>query len=262
MGRGNGYIVGFATAVCLVCSIFVAGLAVALKPLQEINKVIDRQEKVLAVVGLLDPDAHLSAAEVQALFDQNIKARVVNLADGTFVEGVDAKTFDQQKLLSDPATSTDALPNPAGVRRMPTQALVYALNDPQGNLEVLVLPVEGKGLWSTLYGYLALERDLNTVRGLTFYQHGETPGLGGEVDNPRWKGLWPGRTLFDEKGMAVIEVVKGAAGPVATAPHKVDGLSGATLTSRGVTHLLQLWLGDKGFKPLLTNLAKEKGGKS
>ena len=261
MGRSNGYIIGFAAAVCLVCSIFVSGLAVALKPQQEQNKVLDRQVKVLTVVGLLDEGSTASPAEIQKLFDENIKAKVVDLESGEYVDNIDAKTFDQKKLLSDPMMSTDITPNPAGVPRVPKQALVYHVTDAAGNLEVLVLPIEGKGLWSTLYGYLALESDLNTVRGITFYQHGETPGLGGEVDNPRWKSLWPGRKVFDADNQPVIEVVKGQAGPVAEAPHKIDGLSGATLTSRGVTHLVQLWMGDKGFGHYLDKL-RAKGDRS
>ena len=106
---------------------------------------------------------------------------------------------------------------------------------------------------------MALEGDLRTIRGLTFYEHKETPGLGGEVDNPRWKALWNGRLAFDDALAPVIQVVKGPAGSVADAPHSVDGLSGATITSRGVTTLLQFWLGPEGFGPYLTRLRAERG---
>jgi len=122
-----------------------------------------------------------------------------------------------------------------------------------GELQAMIFPIEGKGLWSTLYGYIALAPDANTVVGITFYDHGETPGLGGEVDNPRWKSLWPGRKVFDERGNPVIQVKKGSAGPPAKDPHQVDGLSGATLTSRGVTALVQFWLGENGYGPYLAS---------
>ena len=111
----------------------------------------------------------------------------------------------------------------------------------------VALPIEGKGLWSTLYGFLVLGSDGATIRGITFYQHGETPGLGGEIDNLDWKALWDGRQAFDADGRPVIEVVKGKA----SGPTEVDGLSGATLTSRGVTNLVRFWLGDNGFGPYL-----------
>jgi Na+-transporting NADH:ubiquinone oxidoreductase subunit C len=120
-------------------------------------------------------------------------------------------------------------------------------------LKAIILPIEGKGLWSTLYGYLALAPDANTVVGITFYDHGETPGLGGEVDNPRWQALWPNRKAYDARGNAALRVKKGRAGPPEEDPHQVDGLSGATITSRGVTALIQFWLGDDGFGPYLAS---------
>jgi Na+-transporting NADH:ubiquinone oxidoreductase subunit C len=120
-----------------------------------------------------------------------------------------------------------------------------------GELEALIVPISGQGLWSTLYGYIALAPDTNTIRGITFYQHAETPGLGGEVDNPRWKALWVGRKAFDKNGRPAITVKKGRAGPADTDPYNVDGLSGATITSRGVGNLVRFWLGDDGFGPYL-----------
>jgi Na+-transporting NADH:ubiquinone oxidoreductase subunit C len=107
------------------------------------------------------------------------------------------------------------------------------------------------GLWGTLYGYIALAADTQTVRGITFYQHKETPGLGGEVDNARWKALWPGRKVYDARGRPILNVKKGRAGPVESDPHNVDGLSGATITSRGVGHLVRFWLGEEAFGPYL-----------
>ena len=126
---------------------------------------------------------------------------------------------------------------------------------------LVVLPVEGLGLWGTLYGFVALEGDLRTIRGLTFYEHKETPGLGGEVDNPRWKALWRDRLAFNDDRQPVIRVIKGPAGPAPDAPYSVDGLSGATITSRGVTNLLQFWLGPDALGPYLTRLRDEGGAR-
>lgn len=245
------YTVGFAAAVCVTCSIFVASAAVLLRDRQEENRLIDRQKKVLSVVGLMAPDEQLTPEQVRTRFNDNLKAQVVDLKTGKADPSADPASFDQQAAQSDPERSRPAPENGAKVQRVPNQGLVYRMEDESGALQALVLPIEGKGLWSTLYGFLALGSDCNTIRGITFYQHAETPGLGGEVDNPRWKNLWPGRRAFDQQGQAKIAVAKGPAGSVETDPHRVDGLSGATLTSRGVTELVRFWIGEHGFGPLL-----------
>ncbi len=252
--RSNGYIFGFAALVCAVCGVVVAGSAVSLKDRQDANQRLDKQKKVLSVAGLLTAEEDLEPADVQKRFTDNIQVKVVDLKSGQVAKDVDVATFDQQKAAKDPATSAAAPANKAKVQRLPKRANVYLVMK-AGAVDKYVFPVEGKGLWSTLYGYLALEKDLNTIAGLTFYQHGETPGLGGEVDNAKWKGLWPGRKAFKD-GKPAIRVVKGAAPPADKAPHKVDGLSGATLTSNGVTYLLQFWLGENGFGPYLNHLKK------
>ena len=162
--------------------------------------------------------------------------------------------FDQQKAKSDPARSETAPDNRAGIKRVPKQALVFEIVGTGGDIEAIVLPIEGLGLWSTLYGFVALDADTRTVRGLTYYDHGETPGLGGEVDNTRWKALWPGRQVLGDGWQPEIEVIKGAAGAPADDPHRVDGLSGASITSRGVTEMLRFWLGSEGFGPYLERI--------
>jgi len=258
MAYSNAYTLGFAAAVCGVCSIFVAGSAVLLKEKQETNKVLYRYEKVLNVAGLVQPGETLTAAEITKRFEDNIEQRIVELDTGKYAESIDAKTFDQRATAKDPATSEAAPPNPAKVLRIPKYASVYHVMEGD-TVRKLIIPIEGKGLWSTLYGFLALESDAQTVSGITYYEHGETPGLGGEVDNPKWKALWPGRKIFDEKGEVAIEVIKGQAGPADKAPFKVDGLSGATLTSRGVTYMIQFWLGPDAFEPYLENFRANEG---
>ncbi|MHA7836897.1 MAG: Na(+)-translocating NADH-quinone reductase subunit C [bacterium] len=248
MQHSTGYIVGFAIAVCLVCALLVSGSAVTLKPLQEANIVLDRQKKVLTVAGLIEEGQSLSTQEVARIFDENVRPKVIELDSGELVPGIDPAGFDQQAAMSDPDRSEPAPRNAAKVQRVPEHGLVFEIVE-DGRLEAMIFPIEGKGLWSTLYGYIALAPDANTVVGITFYDHGETPGLGGEVDNPRWKALWPGRKVFDDRGNPVLRVKKGSAGPPSEDPHQVDGLSGATLTSRGVTALVQFWLGENGYGP-------------
>jgi len=239
------YIIGFSAAVCIVCSLLVSTAAVALKDDQEANIVLDRQQNVLSAAGLIAPGEFVGAEQVAELF-KKMQPVVVDLQAGKELPDVDASIFDQRKVTKS-----------AGIARLPKQALVYKLVE-DGRLKELILPIEGKGLWSTLYGFLALEADGRTVCGITFYQHGETPGLGGEIDNPKWKALWKGRKAYDEDWAPKIEVIKGYAGKVEEDPYRIDGLSGATLTSRGVSYLVQFWLGENGFGPYLQNL-RESG---
>lgn len=134
-------------------------------------------------------------------------------------------------------------------------AKVFLVNDEAGNLSRVILPVRGKGLWSTMSGFIALDKDFNTVLGFGFYSHAETPGLGGEVDNPKWKSIWLGKKIYSESGEVKVSVIKGHVDAgTSDAEYKVDGLAGATLTSNGVNNLVKYWMGDDGFKPFLTNL--------
>lgn len=243
-----------ALLVCLVCSVFVAGAAVALKPIQADNRLLDKQRSILAIAGLGDPG--MSASQVKALFDERIVARVVDLQSGTFTDAQDPRTFDPLRAAKDPKLS-DSLPSEqdiASIKRRERFSTVY-LVERNGRLDTLILPVRGYGLWSTLYGFMAIKGDLNTVAGMGFYQHAETPGLGGEVDNPKWKALWRGKTLFDDHGSLAVKVVKGGVDPQnPNAGHQVDALAGATLTSNGVNNLLHFWLGEQGFGPFIAKL--------
>jgi len=255
MQRSASYSLIFATLVCFVCAVVVSLSAVSLKDLQDTNADLDKQKNVLIAAGLATEDEVLTAEEVAERFAP-IESVVIDLETGEELEDVDPSGFDQLQRSMDPTTSRSAPENPARVQRLPNEALVYKMTDDQG-LQLLILPVEGKGLWSTLYGFLALDRDLTTIRGITFYQHKETPGLGGEVDNPKWKGLWPGRKAFNENDELAIQVIRGQAGTAQDDPHRVDGLSGATMTSRGVSSLVRFWLGEHGFGTYVEKLKNE-----
>ncbi len=244
----------FVVAIVLAaaCSLLVSGAAIGLRSMQEANKVRDRKKNILIVAGLYD-----AKAAVEKSFQQ-IEPRVVDLATGEYAaeDQFDPETFDQRAAAKDPNLSV-TIPSEkdlAGIGRREKYSLVYLVKK-DDKLDQVILPVDGKGLWSTLYGFLALDGDLNTVKGITFYEHAETPGLGGEVDNPTWKAKWAGKKVYDDKGGVQLVVVKGVADE--SSPHQVDGLSGATLTANGVTNLVQYWLGDDGFKKLLERLKSQ-----
>jgi Na+-transporting NADH:ubiquinone oxidoreductase subunit C len=125
----------------------------------------------------------------------------------------------------------------------------------------LILPVYGPGLWSTMRGFLAVDPDGNTIRGLRFYEHAETPGLGDQIDKPAWRAQWAGKKLYANGSQPRIEVIKGfvdASSP--DSAYQVDGLAGATLTGRGVTNLIRYWSGPDAFGPYLAKRRSEEAG--
>lgn len=250
MEHSAGRTVAFTTVLCVVFAVLVSSVAVSLKDRQDENKRLDKIKNVLRVAGLMTADESLEPDEINRRFEQSLEAHVIDLSSGELMDGMSPLDFDQRKAAKDPDRSRPAPTNLAKVRRVPNNALVYLIRD-EGEVQGIVIPVEGYGLWGTLYGYLALEEDTRTVLGITFYEHKETPGLGGEVDNPRWKGLFPGRLAFDENWEPQLRLKKGSAGSVEDDPYQVDGLSGATITSNGVTNMIKFWLGEDGFGPYL-----------
>ena len=251
-----------ALSVCFVCSVVVSGAAVSLKPERLANKELDRNKNILIAAGLFEKGV-TQDSEVEGLF-KAFEIGIVDLqeqrlltADEVEQTKINFDRYDQRKAAKDPTMSI-ALNTGEDIASISTRAdysIIYLLKR-EGELQRIVLPVHGYGLWSTLYGFISVQADGNTVSGITFYEHQETAGLGGEVDNPRWKGLWPGKKIYDENGAVTLEVIKGSVVPgTAQADYQVDGLSGATLTSRGVSNLLEYWLGNQAFGPVLKELA-------
>ena len=241
-----------AIGVSLVCSILVSAAAVLLKPRQEDNATRYRQQIVLQVAGLYEPGTDI--AEVFA----DIDVRLVELSSGDYADVFDAREFDEIAAAKDPALGV-AIPadkDVAGIRRRSMYAPVYLVRD-GAQISEIILPVYGTGLWSTMYGYVALASDGSTVRGLRFYQHAETPGLGDQIDRAEWLEQWPGKQVYDATGDVRISVIRGQVQQGDDAIYQVDGLSGATLTGRGVTQLLHYWLGPDGFGPYLQQFTSQ-----
>ena len=254
------YIVGFAAIICVLCSALVSSTAVLLKEKQDVNKLLDKQKKVLAVAGLIADGSSPSVDEVQAIFDTKIDIQIIDMTSDSITEDsgiTEPLVYNQQVAAKNVKSSFSVDANKAKVKRIPNHIVMYTIKDDAGAPVLYVLPIEGMGLWGTMYGFIALETDGNTISGLTYYSHKETPGLGAEVDNPSWKAKWPGRLVHADSDEIAIKVIKGAAASVEEAPNSVDGLSGATLTSNGVTNMLRFWLGTEGFGPLLAQLTAE-----
>lgn len=252
--HGTAYTMGFAAAVCLVCSVFVCLSAVALKDRQEENKKLDKQKNVLKAAGMLAPDEDADAAKISELY-KTVEPLVIDMKTGAVQKDVDAASVDMRAALADASKSFAAPKNDAKVLKIPNIAVAYQVM--KGTTPtMLILPINGKGLWSTMYGFLALDVDTKTIKGVSFYEHGETPGLGGEIENPKWTALWKERIALNDSFEPVFKVIKGVAGSTEDAPHEVDGLSGATLTCNGVTGTVNFWLGADAFGPFLENFRK------
>ena len=241
-----------AVSLCLVCSALISFSAVELRDLQEANKTLDKQSKILSAAGLLDEDT-----DVTELF-QSIEARIVNLETGEFDSEISLADYEESAYSRNPATSIELTSENdiALLKRRENFQTVYLHYD-FDSLNAVILPVRGYGLWGTMKGYLALEPDLKTIIGLEFFDHKETPGLGGEVDNPNWKNIWVGKEIY-QSGDVKLQVIKGAVDKnMNDAKYMVDGLSGATLTSRGVSNMIEYWFSDSGYLKLLENFDYE-----
>ena len=233
-----------AVSLCLVCSMVVSFAAVNLKNIQEINKAVDKQKNILQVAGV-----YYEGVDVQKKFS-SFEPVVVDLNKGKFTNKFDPITFDDRAAAQDPELSISLKDDPASIGRRTNFATVYLLKKEDGSLDKVILPIHGYGLWSTLYGFIALENNGNDIFGLQFYQHAETPGLGAEVDNPKWKAQWKGKKLNNDNGELMITVAK----TQKYKEHHIDALAGATLTSNGVDNLVKFWMGESGFKKFLNNL--------
>ena len=229
----------------LVCSIIVSGAAVALKLKQDEQKALDVQRNILTVAGLMKED---NASVIKDTYNKFIEPRLVDLQSGDFVQASkeDVEKFDPKTAVKSTALS-QAIPveqDKAGIKVRANQARVYLVKDEQGQVNQVILPMYGRGLWSTMYGFVAVAPDANTIKGITYYDQGETAGLGGFVD----------KKLFDDDQRVAIRIAKNAS---SNKEYGVDALSGATLTSNGVQGSFDYWFSQNGFGPFL---AKFKAG--
>jgi Na+-transporting NADH:ubiquinone oxidoreductase subunit C len=238
-----GKTVGVVVAVCLVCSIIVSSAAVGLRSLQETNAALDKQSNIIDAAGLTD----LAAGDIAGTFAKYVEERFVDLATGEYVDVPEG--YDMYKAGKHPEYTVRVEDSNVGFRQRASIASVYVVKDETGEVVRVILPVHGSGLWDLMFGLLAIDADGNTVRELVYYQHKETPGLGGEIQNPSWKAKWNGKKLFKD-GELAIRVKKNVGN---SDPYAVDALSGATLTSNGVQNTLTYWIGENGYGPYLKN---------
>lgn len=223
MRQSNLYTIVFIIITSLVAALILSVSSTMLKERQERNAELDVKKNILYAVNLLKKDS-----DPEKLYKDYIRSFVVN-SEGKVLE----KSSPAEKI-----NFERELEKQPGDREYP---VFMSISDKDGKISAYCIPIVGKGLWSTLYGYLALETDLKTIKGISFYKHAETPGLGGEIENPEFQRNFYGKKILSESGELVsVTVLKGKTRPNSpTLIHEVDGISGATLTSNGVNKLLK-----------------------
>ena len=242
----------------VVCSLVVSGSVVLLRPIQLNNQLLDRSGNIMQLTGLLPDGGATDDEELLGLF-KSLDARVVNVGEGEFDANFDPYTFDARKAAGDPELS-EAIPpgaDVAGLGRRSRFKTVYLVWGDAG-LDRIILPIRGAGMWSMLYGYLALEADFNTIAGMMFYEQNETPGLGDQISQEYWQTQWKGKQLYDHSGELLFHVAEGPVEPgSAAADYQVDAITGATVTSNAVTRVVKYWFGPDGYGPMLQRLREQ-----
>tara|TARA_Y100001937_G_scaffold112525_2_gene160192 strand:- start:4137 stop:4997 length:861 start_codon:yes stop_codon:yes gene_type:complete len=256
--QSNLYIFGFAIAVCLFASVVLAVASTALKPAQTQQVRLDIIQNILSVAGYSAEDMKgKSPADIIDLYEKKFEVLLIDKNNTPVqrsemekelqtlgykeAELAEMKTFEllevynaKLKLLAKRAGET--------VEQYDKGIKVVYLYKPEGEIKYYIIPIEGNGLWGMMYGYIALKTDLNTVAGIRFYKHIETPGLGAELAKPSHNEKWIGKKILDEDGKLVsVKVAKGDAeqSHAQEIEHYVDGISGATLTAKGINEFLK-----------------------
>ncbi|MBE9577994.1 MULTISPECIES: Na(+)-translocating NADH-quinone reductase subunit C [Moraxella] len=263
MSAKNSNVTTLVTALvlCLVCSVMVSAVAVGLKPKQIANSTLDFNKNVLIATGKFNPATDNNSVVAERFSD--FEVRMVNLDTGTFATDeelteagiTDIASYDVAKAARTPALSTPLADDIAAIGGKPKFGKVYLSKDASGQIDMIVLPFHGAGLWGQIYGLLTLDSDFNTIKGVNFYEHKETPGLGSRITEEPWRAQWVDKKVHNDNG----DVIMGVAKAGTARPEQVDGISGATLTGRGVHNMVQFWLGKDGYQPFLENL---KAGKA
>jgi len=256
MNESIGKTIAVAFAVCLVCSLVVSTSAVSLRDLQKENKLNDKRIKILQVANIYDPELPIAEQFLE------LESKFIDFNTGITMDeynNFDIDDYDQVVATKDSNLSTKVPVSEdiAIIKNRENVGKIYILRNEIGNIDKLILPIRGYGLWGTLYGYISIENDFNTVSGIEFYEHKETPGLGAEVDNPKWKAQWKGKKIY-KNNQVELAVIKGRVEDGdSNSSYKIDGLSGATITSRGVTNMVAYWFGKSGYSSLLRELNYE-----
>jgi Na+-transporting NADH:ubiquinone oxidoreductase subunit C len=218
--QSNLYIVLYTAGLTILCGVVLAVASEGLKPRQQANIILEQKRNILATVLTLEKGANVSE-----IYEKRVKAYVVK-ADGSVAEGVKAEDV----------VIVDEYKKPADQRLLPVYEVVSE-SDPN-KTEFFVLPVYGYGLWNNIWGFVSLKSDLTTINGVSYAHAGETPGLGARITTEEIQQRYIGKKIFEGANLVSVQMMKGEGNDYSDNPHKVDGMSGATLTAKGVNNML------------------------
>lgn len=248
----------------LVCSSLVSGAVVILRPIQLNNQMVERSRNIIKLTGLVEQGVTPSDEDMLEIY-REMDVRILDIDQAVFNEDLDPLSFDQRRAVNNPEFGVDIPTDQdlAALGRRSRYAPIYMVLKDDGQLDRLILPVHGTGMWSAIYGYIALESDLNTIAAATFYEQNETPGLGDQIMRPEWQAQWVGRRIYDEVGDLRFAVNHGKVEPgSSTWLYEVDGLTGATVTGDAVTAMIHYWFGPDGYRDFLDALKRKESGES
>lgn len=249
--ESTGFILKIAVILSLACATLVSLAAVGLKPIQDKNAAKERKTNILIAAGVFD-----EGKKVDELFEEYMIPQAIELKTGESTDAIDVNNFNALKAAKDAKLGAKLTDDPAKLGYQEKHQIVYQLKNGD-TIKRVVLPIRGYGLWGTMRGFLALSGDGKTIENITFFDHKETPGLGGEIVNPDWQGKWSGKQAYSAEGVPAIALKKTLHPDPEISKHQVDSLAGATLTSRGVQNMINFWLSDQGYGPYLQKLANQ-----
>ncbi len=238
----------FAGMVCLVCSLVVSLSAVSLRGIQQRNADNEKKINIIRAAGLAGAKEKLSSQQIDEKFAQIIPL-VVDLKTGALNTEKNPLVYDMYAEAQ--GKNGHVLENdPASIKRIADVGTAYVLLDGDA-ISRVILPIQGYGLWSTMYGFTALsfKDGVPEISGINFYRQSETPGLGARITEPEWQAKWQGLLPYDAQGLVNVDVSKKA-----SARNQVDAIAGATLTSNGVENLMNFWLGEQGYQPFIKHI--------
>ncbi|MDN4166538.1 NADH:ubiquinone reductase (Na(+)-transporting) subunit C [Cytophagales bacterium LB-30] len=232
MRQSNVYVVVYAAILTVVCGVLLAATAIGLKPKQQENIELERKKNILTAVGLAS-----EGTDIAGVYNSQVNAYVVD-AKGNKVEGMVVTDVDVAMEYKKPAAE----------RLLPVYEIKSATNPEE--IVNYVLPLYGYGLWDNIWGYVALEKDLNTIKGVTFDHRGETAGLGARIATEEIQERYVGKKIYSTEGELVsVTIMKGENGGGERSleaykgkDHQIDGMSGATITGKGVNEMLSDYL--------------------
>jgi len=240
-----------AFSIVLVCSLLVTGAVTLLRPIQAAQKAPQNFQRILQVAGLIKQDVEIDKQENMVELFQQIEISILDLNTASYITPSASNKFDYRQSLSEPQSTTPLSKSAdlANIERKPKQMPIYWVHSSTSKAKI-VLPIYGKGMWSMIHGYIALERDFNTIAGVYFYEQADTPGIGELIQQSDWSTSWQGKKLYDANGNLALQINKSKSSSKST--HQIDGITGATKTVNGVINLIHFWFGEQGYRSFLS----------